>query len=194
MKYCFEFIEEFSYNVTYFYLFSKTLWHFAGIQSLSDYLDVSSSDLNNALEDIDEVQNTLGSIRGSLSDGLQQVDETLVTALNDIERDYRSPTLSIENKWRFVVIGLLFGFSILISMMSGIFTIRLKHTGWAAFFVALLWFIVMLLMLLGTGLLQGVHVVSTDTCLYGENFAYRYAMDQINDEETRNFVGLFFLT
>ena len=150
---------------------------------------MSSPEIKSALDNINEIQGTIQDVDDGIDDAVSEVDSNLVNTISTMQEDFRRPSLDFENKWRFVVIAILFGFMIIIALATGLFGARMTHIGWTAFFVALLWFIVMLLMLLGAGLLQGVYVVSTDTCLYAESFVLRYAMEKVDDPQRQEFVS-----
>jgi hypothetical protein len=105
-----------------------------------------------------------------------------------VENDYKPPTLAFDEQGRFICIAVLFGLVIVFAALATLLTFNMYYRAWGAFSVALLWFFVMLLMLLGMGVLNGVNYVSTDTCMYAETFAMDYAFNQVTDPVQRNWV------
>lgn len=96
--------------------------------------------------------------------------------------------MTFENEGRFVAICILFSLVILLVILATVLSWRVTWPRTAAFMVALLWFFVALLMLLGMGLMNGIYYVSSDTCLYGESFAVQYAYNQVEDPVKREWV------
>jgi hypothetical protein len=96
--------------------------------------------------------------------------------------------MTFEDEGRFIAIAVMFSLTIVAALAAGLLSLRVGTPFWASFFVAALWFCVALLMLLGVGILQGVHAVSTDTCLYAETFAVHYAGQKVQDPQKSAFL------
>jgi hypothetical protein len=106
-----------------------------------------------------------------------------------INNRFKSPSLAFEDTGRFIAIAVLFGLTIVFSIGAALLSLRVAHPKWASTFVALLWLFVALLMLLGVGLMQGVHVVGKDTCLYVETYAVEYATTKVDDPQKKEWVS-----
>ncbi|PSC74601.1 zinc metalloprotease [Micractinium conductrix] len=115
--------------------------------------------------------------------GVQTAVDFLSESINDtianIEDRFKPPTLALENKWRFIPIAVLFGVLMVLAPATALAVWSMRYVKTTAFLVAWLWLAVALLMLLGTGLLNGVYVVSDDACLYAESFAIAYARSKV---------------
>jgi len=110
-------------------------------------------------------------------------------ALNQLRQDFKPPSLEFENTGRFVAIAVVFGITIVAALLSGWLSLRVHHPGWATCCVSMLWLMIILLMFLGVGLLRGIYVVSTDSCLYAETFVVRYVAKKVVDPQTKTFVS-----
>lgn len=109
--------------------------------------------------------------------------------IHDMKGSYEQPSLTFEDTGRFVAIAVVFGLTILASLLAGGLSLRVRHPIWASVWVAILWLFVAILMLLGVGLLKGVYVVGKDTCLYAETFVTRYANTKVTDPTKKAFVS-----
>lgn len=108
--------------------------------------------------------------------------------IDDMQNRFKDPSLTFEDKGRLIAIAVMFGLTIITSMLVCAFTIRVRHPVWASMFAALFWLCVALLMLLGVGLLKGMHYVSRDTCLYVETFAMDLTDKKVQDPVKKEWV------
>jgi hypothetical protein len=152
-------------------------------------LGIGSPEVLSAINNLDDVESTLQTAHEGVDQGLAQVESNMNAVMDTLHNDFRDPSYSFENTWRFVVIAVLFGLNIVSSLMAGAFSIQVGRPIFASFSVALLWFTVTLLMLFGVGLLRGVVVVSTDACLYTETFMRGLVQTRVTNLERREFVS-----
>lgn len=75
----------------------------------------------------------------------------LTGKMTEISDTFRAPTMSVEEKWRFIPLAVIFGLTILLSAILAIAVWRMSWPKATAFTVMLLWLAVALLLLLGAG-------------------------------------------
>ncbi|KAL4430591.1 hypothetical protein ABPG77_005831 [Micractinium sp. CCAP 211/92] len=141
-------------------------------------------------EQADTLATTLAEVPSALAkapDGLQSAVDFLTTTINqtitDIESDFKPPTMALQEQWRFIPIAVVFGLMILVVLLTLAAVWFMTWPKTTSFLVALLWFMVALLMLLGVGLLRGVYVMSDDACLFAESYVVAYARRKAGDSQ-----------
>lgn len=77
--------------------------------------------------------------------------DLVLKKINDFNAKFRPPSMSVEDKWRFVFIGVFFGITILLAAVLAIAIWRMRFPKATSFIVVLLWLDVAVLMLLGAG-------------------------------------------
>jgi hypothetical protein len=111
---------------------------------------------------------------GALRSAANFLDENINQTITDIKNDFESPTMALQEKWRFIPFIVLFSVMILLipAVMLAVWKLTWPKT--AVFLTALLWLVVALFMLIGTGVMRGVYVVSDDACLFAETFVVSF--------------------
>lgn len=121
-----------------------------------------------------------------IDQGIAFLEEKINATIADIEDTFKPPTMAIQNTWRFLPIAIIFGVFILLVVLTTWAVWCMSWPRTAALLVALLWFMVALLMLLGTGLMNGLYVVSDDACLFAETYVVNTALRQSPNSEFGN--------
>lgn len=121
-----------------------------------------------AVEALVGLPTIIDNIHLSIDSGVALLGDTFRKIIKDIRHSWERPTMAIENTWRFIPIAVVFGTTILFSVVIAVTFWSLRW--YRASTVALLffWLDISLLMFLGVGLLRSVYVVSSDACLYAE--------------------------
>ncbi|KAL4420686.1 hypothetical protein ABPG75_010342 [Micractinium tetrahymenae] len=124
-------------------------------------------------------------IASSVQSGINMLNNTMQQTVTDIRSDWEGTTMSIQDTWRFIPIPVLFGLAILIAAACCLLCWRVRRPGAAKLFTMLLWLDAALLMLLGAGLMRGVYVGSTDSCLYVDTLSLDLAHRKVTDPSDR---------
>lgn len=111
---------------------------------------------------------------GAIGQAITFLQDNVNQTIADIRDDFEPPTMAVQETWRFIPFAVIFGVTILVTALLMPLIWKMTWPKTAACLTALLWLCICLLMLLGTGLLNGVHVVATDACLFAETFAVDY--------------------
>ncbi|KAI7837809.1 hypothetical protein COHA_008437 [Chlorella ohadii] len=112
---------------------------------------------------------------GALRSAARFLDENINQTITDIKDDFESPTMALQVIMFSVMIGLV------PLVLLAVWKLTWPKT--AVFLVALLWLVVALFMLIGTGVMRGVYVVSDDACLFAETFAISYVTRKTQNTE-----------
>lgn len=128
-----------------------------------------------------EITDTLQDIRNNIDQSVLNVNEDIERILTNIQNDFEPPSKTFDSNWRVATIVLLYCFVIFSALLSGLLSLKLKWRGWTCLSIVFLWFFIMLLMIIGPGLLRGVHEIAHDACLFSETFVLRYAGRKFGD-------------
>jgi hypothetical protein len=151
-------------------------------------LGYSNSDISNAIDSLNDATPVIEDARSGIDSGIQAIDDYLKTTIDDLQAEIQPPSENFESTGRYIAITVAFALTIVSALGSGLLSLKVKHPVWASLFVAVLWFFVAVLMLLGVGLLSGVRVVSKDGCLYAETFAVNYAKSTVQDLQKKEWI------
>ncbi|GAB4813407.1 hypothetical protein N2152v2_000453 [Parachlorella kessleri] len=139
-----------------------------------------------------QAQQILDTVAGLPQDSMTEASTTINTTalpllrdqilevVHDVQ-DFESPTMTLQDKWRFVVFAVLFGLLILSVMVTTALCFWMRFGRWASALVAVTWFFNALVMLGGVGLMNGVVVISADACLYTETYIYHVVGTKISE-------------
>lgn len=134
------------------------------------------------------VAGVLADVPGAFAQGSSYVQKAIDflsdnvnETITDIEDDFKPPTMAVQETWRFIPFAVIFGVLIVVTMLLMPLLWRMTWPLTAALLVAFLWLCVCLLMLIGTGMLNGVYVVSSDACLFVETFVVAYAWRKLQN-------------
>lgn len=130
----------------------------------------------------------LRNLQQNVNESVSTISTTLLGGIEDMIRDYYPPSMAFQNKWRFIPIIVLFAVAVLLCLVMIPLVWRMTWYKTTCGLMALLWLDVTLLMLLGVGLLNGLYVVSNDSCLYAENFAITFAERKVSDARQRELI------
>ncbi|GAB4813412.1 hypothetical protein N2152v2_000458 [Parachlorella kessleri] len=132
---------------------------------------------------------------GKLLDIATTLNDTSIKVLKkDIGQAIRdvlhleSPTMSIQDTWRYVVFAVLFGLVILFVILATAACFWMRFGRWASLLVSLVWLLSVVINLVGLGLLTGIQSVAEDACLYTESFIYRDVVTKINNKNVQKLV------
>lgn len=130
----------------------------------------------------------ISGIQEGIQSGVSMLQGNFEETLDDIQGNWEDPTMAIEETWRFVPIAVVFGTTVAISLLCALLFWRLSWYRLATLLTCLLWLDVALLMLLGVALLNGVSVMSNDSCLYSEFMALAIAPGKVKDPTSQKLV------
>ncbi|KAI7842724.1 hypothetical protein COHA_003654 [Chlorella ohadii] len=117
-----------------------------------------------------------------LNDIVPVVNNTVLPVIESLKDNNEAWSLDVQNKWRYVVIAVLFGLLILLSIAVAAACFWMKWGLSATFLVACLWALNAVVMFLGMGMLNGAKGVANDACLYGEETVIRLLNESVQGD------------
>ncbi|KAI3430897.1 hypothetical protein D9Q98_009306 [Chlorella vulgaris] len=144
-----------------------------------------------AVESIFELPSSLESLNTSIKGAVSLLRENFNDTIADIRSSFYGPSMAVEDTWRFVLIGAVFGATILIALVCAATFWSLHWYRCSVLALVLLWLDITVLMWLGVGLLRSVSVVTSDACLYGEYFSIQLAQRKVAESQRDRVLNMF---
>ncbi|KAL4855614.1 hypothetical protein ACK3TF_003939 [Chlorella vulgaris] len=144
-----------------------------------------------AVESIFELPSSLESLNSSIEGAVSLLRENFNDTISDIRSSFYGPSMAVEDTWRFVLIGAVFGATILIALVCAATFWSLHWYRCSVLALVLLWLDITVLMWLGVGLLRSVSVVTSDACLYGEYFSIQLAQRKVAESQRDRVLSMF---
>jgi hypothetical protein len=117
-----------------------------------------------------------------LNDIVPVINNTVLPEIESLKDNNEDWSLDVQDKWRYVVIAVMFGLLILLSAAVAAACYWMKWGLSATFLVACLWALNAVVMFLGMGMLNGAKGVANDACLYGEDTVIRLLNESIQGD------------